>query len=83
MVHMDYRMSKTRAAMHVEAARRQAEARRLALEAGAGEQGWLLRQGRRLLSRLGFVLIVLGRRLQHCGPVGPATLERAEVLGRR
>lgn len=59
--------------------RREAEKRRLLREAGVDTRLWLIRQICRLLNRLGYLLVVLGRRLERMAtpPVAPTMKRRA------
>ena len=59
-----------------------AEIMRLVRQIKAERPGWLFRSSRRLLSRLGHLLVALGRRLQQSASAQPVSLEPAEVQGR-
>jgi hypothetical protein len=52
--------------MHVNEALERAEVRRILREAGARQQGFLQRQSRWLLGRIGRLFVALGQRLLGC-----------------
>jgi hypothetical protein len=55
----------------------QAERLRMVRQAGAGGHAWVLRLGCWLLSRVGRLLVIIGRRLEQYGAPRPVSLESA------
>lgn len=70
----DYWLVKRSMDLRLEGALCQAEVHRLLCEAGFAQYSWPSRLGRRLLGRLGHLLVILGERLARYGTPQPQLL---------